>query len=374
MSVYPHIPSASSPPQSLCVLRLSAIGDCCQLVPAMRAIQHAWPATALSWIIGRTEAALLGDLEGIETLVYDKRDGLRGWRALRRTLAGRRFDHLLLMQVSLRAGLVSTAISADDRLGFDRGRARNGHGLFINRRIATHARAHVLEGFFDFLPPLGIDAHALRWDIPVPAAAQERAQEMIPDGRPTLVISPCSSRRFNNYRNWSAASYARVARHAWERYGIATLLSGGHSDEERHYGKEICRLAGATPVTDCIGRTSLKELFAILQRAEAIVCPDSGPAHMATAAGTPVIGLYATSNPDRTGPYLSRRWVINRYPEAVRREFRCEVDDLRWGRRVRDPGAMDLIAVEDVTGRLDELVATPRAQRLAAPVLRQDAR
>jgi heptosyltransferase I len=73
---------------------------------------------------------------------------------------------------------------------------------------------------------------------------------------------------------------------------------------------------------------------------------------MATAVGTPVIGLYATSNRLRTGPYFSQDLVVDAYPEAVRREFRTEVGELRFGQRVRDPQAMNLIRVEDVVARI----------------------
>lgn len=362
--------ASGSPPRSLCLLRLSALGDCCQAVPLVRALQRAWPDTALTWIIGRTEAALLGDLEGVEFITYHKGGGFAAWRSLHRALSGRTFDHLLLMQVSLRAGLVSTAVRAGVRLGFDGARARGGHGLFVNRRIAPHPEAHVLEGFFDFLRALGIGERDLVWNIPVPDSARERAIALIPDNRPTLVISPCSSQRFNNFRNWAAESYARVARHAYERHGLATLLTGGHSAEEQRYGEAIMRLSGDIPIQNCVGQTGLKEMLAILARAEAVVCPDSGPAHMATAVGTPVIGLYATSNPARTGPYLSLRWVVNRYPEAVRKAWDRELGAVRFGRRVRDPDAMALITVDDVTSQLDALLAVPRGSWLAPPVLR----
>ena len=95
-----------------------------------------------------------------------------------------------------------------------------------------------------------------------------------------------------------------------------------------------------------------QNLLALLQRATVVLCPDSGPAHMATAVGTPVVGLYATSNRHRTGPYRSQHLVADRYPQAVERTLGKSVDEIRWGRRVRDPGAMDLIAVVDVTDRL----------------------
>ena len=77
-------------------------------------------------------------------------------------------------------------------------------------------------------------------------------------------------------------------------------------------------------------------------------------AHMATAVGTPVVGLYATSNRFRTGPYFSRDLVVDKYPQAVEREFGKPVAALRWGQRVRDPEAMMLITVPDVTDKLDQ--------------------
>jgi len=69
---------------------------------------------------------------------------------------------------------------------------------------------------------------------------------------------------------------------------------------------------------------------------------------MATATSTPVVGLYATSNRHRTGPYLSQHLVADRYPEAIEKEFGKPVEKLRWGQRVRNPDAMDLIQVRDV--------------------------
>lgn len=347
----------------MCLFRLSAIGDCCHLVPVIRSLQAAWPRTRLTWVIGRTEAALLGDLDGVECITFDKRAGRK---ALRTRLGGRRFDVLLLMQVALRAGFAATAVRAPLRLGFDRERSKDLHGLFVNRRIAAHPRAHVMDGFFDFIEALGVRERHLRWDIPVPEDARARAAQLIPDDQPALVISPCSSQRFNNFRNWPAERYAAVAAEAVRTHGMQVILTGGPSDEERWYAEAIRSRAGV-PVTDCIGKTSLKELFALLERATVLVSPDSGPAHMAVAAGTPVIGLYATSNPDRTGPYLGREWVVNRYPEAVRAELGRDVGDVAWGRRVRKADAMALIQVNDVLERLDALLRSPAAERLSPP-------
>jgi heptosyltransferase I len=96
----------------------------------------------------------------------------------------------------------------------------------------------------------------------------------------------------------------------------------------------------------------------VLQRAEAVISPDAGPAHLATAVGTPVIGLYACTNPDRARPYLSADYLVNHYPEAVEAKFGKKVDELPWGVRVRDEGTMARIAVADVTAVLERLLAS----------------
>ncbi|MGE5167555.1 MAG: glycosyltransferase family 9 protein, partial [Deltaproteobacteria bacterium] len=128
--------SAIHPPQSLCLLRTSALGDVTHVVPLVRTLQGTWPQTRLTWIVGKLEHKLVGDIPGVEFIVFDKAAGWRGFAALRRQLTGRRFDVLLHLQVALRANLVSALVRADLRVGYDRARSRDLHGLFVNRRIA----------------------------------------------------------------------------------------------------------------------------------------------------------------------------------------------------------------------------------------------
>jgi heptosyltransferase I len=156
-----------------------------------------------------------------------------------------------------------------------------------------------------------------------------------------------------------------VADYAAAQYGARIVLTGGTTAIEERYGRGIVELSKAQ-LTNTIGRTTLKQLLAILERATVVLCPDSGPAHMATAVRTPVVGLYATSNRFRTGPYFSQHLVVDKYPEAVRREFGKPVEALRFGERVRNPDAMSLITVDDVVTKLDAAFA----ERGVTPVAR----
>jgi heptosyltransferase I len=212
-----------------------------------------------------------------------------------------------------------------------------------------------MDGLFGFAEYLGINERTLRWDIPIPDADRAFAAGHCPAGAPVVVISPCSSQRFRNYRNWRAENYVAVVAHLQRRHGARVLLTGGPNDIEREYGSAIRQAAGPD-VVNLVGATSLKQLLALIERADLLICPDSGPAHMATAVGTPVIGLYATSNRLRTGPYFSQQLVVDRYPQAVQREFAVPVASLRWGTRVRDPDAMDFIRIEDVTAMADQVL------------------
>ncbi|WP_139150720.1 glycosyltransferase family 9 protein [Halofilum ochraceum] len=349
-----------TPPSSLCLLRLSALGDVTHAVPVVRTLQKAWPETRLTWIIGRLEAELVGDLPGVEFIVFDKGRGFASYRDLYRQLRGRRFDVLLQMQVALRANIAGRLVRAPLRIGFDRARSRDGHGLFVNRRIEDNPRVHVLDGFFDFLRALGIEERELRWDIPVPEDAADFARRHLPDGERYLAINACTSARVNNWRNWSAERYAAVADYAATAHGLRTVLTGGPAPAERAMATAIASRA-QHPVIDLVGATRPKELLAVLGRADLAIAPDTGPLHIAAAAGTPVIGLYATSNPWRTGPYRWREWVVDRYPEALAAETGLHPEDTRWGRRVRDPAAMQRISVDDVTARLDALLANHQA-------------
>jgi len=327
------------------------------VVPAIRAIQRHWPDCQLTWVIGKAEAALVKDLPGVNIVPFDKKAGWRAFLATWRTLRGQRFDALLHMQVALRASLLSRLISAPLRLGFDRQRALNGQWLFTNARIAAVPRQHVLEGLLEFPRALGVpvDSNGLTWDIPIPEEAAAFANSHLPEGGPVLAINPCTSNRVRNWRNWSIESYVELIDHAAQRYGMRTVLTGGPDHLEREYARKITQSASNTPV-NLVGRTSLKELYAVLARVTVMISPDTGPAHMAASAGTPVIGLYASSNPFRTGPYLFRHLTVNKYPEALQQEYGKSPEEVAWGARVRSPKAMELISATEVKDRLDEVM------------------
>ncbi|MGJ4729657.1 glycosyltransferase family 9 protein [Luteimonas sp. SDU101] len=330
-------------PRSICLLRLSALGDVTHVLPLIATLRAAWPDVALTWVIGKGEQRLLDGLSDVEFVVYDKRSGLAGMRELRRSLGGRRFDALLQMQVAARANLLSAFIPARRRVGYDRSRSKDLHGLFVNERIPDRPGIHVLEAIGSFCEPLGLRQTQVRWDMPVPAEARDWAAAQWPeDGRPALLFSPCSS---HVRRNWYADRYAAVADHAAAQ-GWRVVLCGGRSQLERDTTDAILAAMSA-PAIDLVGKDTLKQLPALLERAALVLTPDSGPMHIANAMGTKVLGLHAASNPARSGPYSDLRYCVDRYDDAARRYLRKPAAELKWGTKIEFDGVMDLVTVDD---------------------------
>jgi heptosyltransferase I len=343
------------PLQHVCLLRLSAIGDTCHALAALRAFQTAWPQTRFTWIIGKLEAKLMtAILPEIEFITFDKSATLRELRRLRAALRGRRFELLLDMQLSFRASLIASVVSAPIKLGFDRARARELQWWFTNASIAPAAAEHVLDSLMGFARACGIEPASPRWDLSIPKEALEYARGIVTDDRPTLVISPCSS---HTARNWPAERYAAVADYAAQVHHMRIVLVGGRSAVETEMGSEIAA-AMRFGFVNQIGKDTLPQLLGLLSRSTVLLSPDSGPAHMATMVGLPVIGLYAATNPARAGPYYSRQWCVDKYGVAAQKYLGKPADQIPWTTKIERRGVMDLIGVNEVTAKLDALLAS----------------
>ena len=337
--------------KSLCILRLSAIGDVCHAVAMVQAVQKQYPELKITWIIGKVEYQLLKHLPNIEFVIFDKSQGWKSFTKLKKDLKGQHFDLLFHMQSALRASIASLLISAKIKLGFDRQRASDGQWLFTNQKIAPQPHPHVLEGFMAFAKAIGVTDLTPRWNIPVPEKDSRLAEEQILDGDQTLVICPAASKA---ERNWQPERYAAIADYAIGK-GFSVILCGGPSQLEKDLAEKINN-ESTGELTNLVGKTSLLEMLALLKRASIVLAPDTGPAHMAVTQGTPVIGLYAHSNPRRTGPYLYRDYVANAYPQAISQQHSGKTaETIAWGTRAKGSELMEMISIEQVKAIFDKV-------------------
>lgn len=334
----------TSAPSSLCILRLSAIGDVCHAIAAVQAIQKEWPSTKITWIVGKIEAQLIHDLPGITVIPFDKKLGFKGMKAIWTLLKDQKFDALVHMQLALRASVLTAGINAKYKVGFNRKRAKEGQWLFTNRKIEDTASAHVLDSFYSFVEYLGVPKSEPTWNIPLSNDDFAFVNSHIPSENPYVVISPAASK---DERNWLTERYAQLADWLNEQ-GYQVVLCGSPSDREKQLGEHIESLT-QLPIINLIGKTSLKQLTAVLNKAQVVIAPDSGPAHIATTQNTPVIGLYGHSNPKRTGPYNSLPYVVSVYEHHVTQQQNKPIDDLKWSTRVKGDHIMQDITLDMVT-------------------------
>jgi heptosyltransferase I len=372
--------SLTMPPRTLCLLRLSALGDITHVLPTLRTLQTHWPDTDITWIIGKTEYQLVKDIAGVRFIVFDKSAGIKAYFKLKREIkrhlgqqpGSRRFDLLLHMQLSLRASVASLFIPAGIKLGFDKARAKDLQSLFCNQQITPHStRQHVVDSFLEFPRHFGLEP-VLQWQLPVSEKAKQSLTEKLEQASPgtdignkqLFVINPCAVASSKDWRNWTDEGYAGVADFVQNMLGMKVVLAGGPSPQEKFTAMRIMKLCSSMNPIDMVGKTTIDEMVALLDRAEIVLAPDTGPTHIASALYTKTVGLYATTNPDRAGPYNFRDAAVNKYPEALLKYNDKTVEQANWGERIRTAEAMKLITVEDVIQQIEKLTADTTADTL----------
>jgi heptosyltransferase I len=337
--------------KSICILRLSAIGDVCHAVAAVQAIQAAYPQAKITWVLGKVEAMLLSGLANVEFIIFDKKQGSAAYKQLRSAFKGRRFDVLLHMQVALRANLAARCIPAKMKIGFDKQRSKELHSLFVNHTIDAQQSPHVLEGFQNFARAIGVSCDSPNWVMPYSEQDERTASNLLVGLNKVFIIAAAASKA---ERNWLPERYAQVAKHAYEN-GFDVVLTGGPTELERTLACDIISHA-EFPILNLVGKTNLKELLCVLKQAKLVLAPDTGPAHMAVAVSTPVIGLYAHSNPTRTGPYLYLDYVVEVYHSNLLKQKKKTAKQLPWGTRVKGADLMSQISSERVIKMFDNVI------------------
>ena len=344
-------------PLSLCILRLSAIGDVCHTLAVVQAIQRQYPDAEITWIIGKTEAMLMQDLPNVTLIPFDKKSGWKGVFTIWKQLAHKRFDFLLNMQTAFRASILSLGIKADKKIGFNKDRAREMQWLFTNQKVEQTTSPHVLDGQMMFAKAIGVTDLTPKWQLPISMETVEKAKQWLDPMRKNVVISPCSSK---SEKDWLIERYAEIANWLIAQ-NINVILVGSPAKRELEMTAYIQQLA--PNVQNLVGKTSLKEIAALLKLADLVISPDTGSAHIASIQGTPVIGLYAIHNPRRTAPYNDQQNVISVYDEVVQTYYGKPWQALPWATKAKSKTGENLMArisVESVKQKVVEILAINR--------------
>jgi heptosyltransferase I len=336
--------------KSICIVRLSALGDVLMLVPLVRTLQANLPGVAITWVISPPASILVEELSGVEFIVIDKPNSINDYWQFKKKIKGRHFDVLLACQASFRANLLYPLISAARKIGYDKIRAKDGHGWFVSETIEP-GNDHTLDGFLKFAEHLGCTQKQIQWDLVITPADKAFAKSHLPEKKPILLVNPAASKP---ERSWLVERYVAVIKEAQLRWDMQVVLTGGPGSFDRELADAILKQVNCI---DLVGKTKPKQLLAIIQEADVMLCPDTGPSHMAVAVGTPVVALHAVTSSDVSGPYLYKHLAVDCYPQAVVSVLKKTPETNVWGTHAHGEETMALVSVEAVLSKLAIIIS-----------------
>ncbi|MEW5930130.1 MAG: glycosyltransferase family 9 protein [Gemmatimonadota bacterium] len=338
------------------VVMVSTVGNAVHVLPVLNSIKRHRPDARVTWIVQRASAELVRGHPAVdEVVVFERKRGVRGFLDVRRELAGRPFDVVLNLQAYLKAGLVGAAARAPVRLGYDRARARDLTWLFSTHRIPPRPRGHVQDEYLEFVEALGVPV-VREWGLGPTEEERARFAELLPPSdRPTVAVVVGTSKP---EKEWPAERYAALVDRIQGGTGARAVLVGARSEREEAAAAEIRRLAAEPPLD--LREWDLRRLVYLLDRADVLVSPDTGPLHVGVALGTPTVSLMGYTNPKRYGPY--RRFhdlLVDAFGEPGE-EYTAAA-----GNR---PGRMERITVDAVADKVELALARyPGSSRSGQP-------
>ncbi len=301
-------------PERICIIKPSSLGDVVHSLPILPALRTLWPSAHVSWVV---HSAFRGMLEGHPQLdrviSYDKggsgvtRRGVAAMSKLCADLVKDEFDLTIDLQGLLRSGIMTAATGAPMRLGLDD--AREGAGWFYTHRVsASRKSVHAVDRVMRVAEALGAAPAEPSFTLPIRELDQEWARKTLAGIPSPRLILNIGARWLT--KRWPVEHFAEIARRAVDAFGAGLIAVGGR--EDRGLVDALAaklNLAGA-PLLDLCGATSLLQLAALARQADLYVSNDTGPIHLAAAAGASVVGIYTCTDPRLTGPYGPNAAVV----------------------------------------------------------------
>ncbi len=220
---------------------------------------------------------------------------------------------------------------------------------------------HVADGLMAFAHQIGVPQSELTWSLSYSEQDALWAETKLSEtklsktqrqaDKPNLLLVPGASKA---YKNWNAEGYVDVINHAREK-GWNVILAGSPAKVEVDLAERIQSLL-TEPCLNLVGESSIMQMLALIDKVEMVIAPDTGPAHMASAMQTPIIGLYAHHNPVRVGPYNYLKYAVSVYEETIFAETGKTSQELSWRTRAKDEKAMNRITSDRVMVMFDQVV------------------
>lgn len=326
------------------IARTDRIGDVLLSTPVIEALRDRYPNAYIAMMVSPYAREIVqGNPYLDEVILYDKDAKHKSWLGSMRfasKLKKKKFDLALILHPANRAHLVTFFAGIPRRIGYDRKM-----GFLLTDRVKhtkQFGEKHELDYNLQLLSPLGITPKDKKLYMPLRPEAEIWTKSLllregVKEADKLLAIHPgasCPSKIWPNER------FAEVADRLKEKYGFKTIIISGPKDMKR---AEAVLAKMRSQALDLAGKTSLAQLASLLKRCSLFISNDSGPVHIASAIGTPVISIFGRNqkglSPKRWGPigkkdrYLHKEvGCIECLAHNCKKEFSClkaiSVDDV----------------------------------------------
>ena len=290
----------------LLVVRLGSLGDLVHTLPAVAAIRLVHPFAQIDWLVDNAHRAFLDLVPAISSTIPLRKATSRGWIQSLRELRARRYDVAIDFQGLIKSAALARLSGAARVIGFDRASAREGaSSLLYTERVAAGDAGHVIDKNLRLAARLGAPIHRREFPLlPIPSPVLEQLRA---NGLGRFALLNCGAAWPN--KRWPPERFGLIARWLREQHNLASVALWGPGEES--IAEEVVRTSeGAALMAP---QTTLTDLVAIAAQAEIMISGDTGPTHVASALGTPVVALFGPTSAERNGPWVEADEALSRY-------------------------------------------------------------
>ncbi len=317
--------------KNILIIRLSAVGDVIRTIPAVKALKAFYPSSKITWIVEESSKALLKSQPEIDrVIVFPRKRWLKGLQSIVKIpktiseavkfilkIRQERFDIVFDFHGILKSGLISFLSGAPKRIGFDRNSSKEFNYLFSNIKVKPfEVRISRFQKNMQLLRGIGLEIEDYKFELNIPPEDREYIGSFFsslspPPRKPIIAIHPGTSAK-TIYKRWMNDQYARLADRLIEKLGSTIIFTWGPDEIElvNMIKREVRGKALLAPETKSL--TALGELF---RRCDLYIGGDTGPMHIASLVGTPVVVIYGPTDPVINEPFGLHR--------KVRKEVGC---------------------------------------------------
>lgn len=295
-------------PKNILIIKPSALGDIVHTLPVLRLLRKCFSRARISWMVAPAFADLLeGHKDLDQVLLFERRrfgnlwrnmDAAQGLLSFVLGLRKQQFDLVIDLQGLFRSGWIGWQTRAPVRVGFSY--AREGARIFYTHTVSTDTHEkHAVERYLDVCEFLGAGRSPVVFDFDVPDDARASVRSLLGNPDDYAVILPGTNWAT---KRWPREYFEALIEPLQERYGLKCVIAGG---------KDVADMnVSWSRASNLSGRTRLKELIALLEGSRLVIANDSGPMHIASALGKPLVTLFGPTSAVRTGPYKRPETVL----------------------------------------------------------------